>query len=134
MLASNAWGVNRFMYHYNIQEGEGLFGGTLEMEFISSWWAFATGDAGMQIVALNGIEEDIGYPVNILLNDRWQPAYSSTFRLRLVEVDGGNNSLNPDDPYGERFFPPAPYDQIIGYHDAGGTTGTRYAWVGVRTF
>lgn len=136
-IAASA-GPGYYLYHYNIQEGDGWNGGDCEMEF-RSWFRDANGlQTNFSTWATSGVQEDLGYtPVpDIFLNNTFG---SLTFVLEVWEMDGGSGSLNGNDFYGSRDYYLAPgtssghlpffenvrqpYDSTAG-HD-------RSAWIGV---
>lgn len=134
-IAANA-GPGYYLYHYNIQEGDGWNGGECEMEF-RSWFRDANGNQlNFSRWAANA-HEDWGYDVDVFLNNL--TFGSGIFVLELWEMDGGSGSLNGNDFYGSREYSIAPgssapvleffENRRLPYEPVAGAD--RSAWIGI---
>jgi hypothetical protein len=101
-----------YLTYFNIQADDGWFGGTLELEFRAYYTVPGVGGHYQPATLVqNGINGYQGYSVNLFLNS--YPNYgivpfNAVLAVDVVEMDGGGASLNGNDYYGTRYYPPGP--------------------------
>jgi hypothetical protein len=120
-------GPGYYLTYFDIKGDDGWFDNSLELQFRSYYTIPGSGTVYQpNVVAIDGINGDLGYNVNLFLDGyrSYDTPSNAVLAVEIWEMDGGPNSLNPDDYYGIHEFPGGP---------ANGVTYTYYTPEGVTT-
>ena len=93
-----------YITYFRVTENDGWLGGTMEMEFRSTFGGPTAPLCAYNTVARNGVHENQATYVNLLLTPA-SHAFQCFGQRRLIvvmEMDGGDVSFNDDDFYGQR--------------------------------
>jgi hypothetical protein len=114
-----------YLTYFDIKGDDGWFDNSLEVQFRSFYRASNGNIYQARTLAVDGVSGDLGYNVNLFLNsyrDYTTTPTDAVFVVTIWEMDGGPNSLNPDDYYGERQYPGGPINGVTYTYSVDGTT------------
>jgi len=101
-----------YLTYFNIQADDGWFDNNLELEFRTYYTVPGVGGYYQpRTLTQSNITGYRGYTVNLFMNSYPNYGYvpfNAVFAVDVVEMDGGGASLNGNDYYGTRYYPPGP--------------------------
>jgi hypothetical protein len=96
-----------YITYFRVTENDGWFGGSMEMEF-RSIFGDAPSYCASYTAARNGVNENQATYVNLLLTPASHAflCLGKRRRITVMEMDGGDFSINDDDFFGQRMNAP----------------------------